>query len=107
MAQSFEVFDGLIDHLPEIPAGSVVTRMIHNSARAKVTVLGFAPGQALTERSPEQPAILEVWRGDGLVVLDGEAYEVGPGSWAYIEAETPHTIQSKSEMVVLLTILKP
>jgi quercetin dioxygenase-like cupin family protein len=106
MALQYEVFDGLNEKLPEIPAGSVVSRRIYHNDQIKVSLLGFAPGQSLSERTPLEPAILEIWRGDGVVVLGDEAFEVGPGSWVYVGAETPHSIQAKSELVILVTLLR-
>ena len=106
MAQAYEVFDGLSQQVPEIPAGSIVSRLVFTNPRLKVSVLGFAPGEKLTEGVPEEAAILEVWRGDGVVTLGDEAYEVGPGSWIFIDVGTPHTIEARGELVCLLTVLR-
>lgn len=138
MARGFEIFDGLASQNPPIPEGSVVSRLILSNEHVKVVLVGFAPGETLSEPRPGQPAIIEVWRGEGLVTIgldrlyeDGandegdddeakddlnfeeppaeqieEVYAIGPGSWVYLDAGTPHTIESKSEMILLLTLLK-
>ena len=104
--QGYEVFDGLAQQVPAIPAGSVVTRMVFANPHVKVMMVGFAPGEKIIEGIPEQPAILEVWRGEGVVTLGEEAFEIGAGSWVYIDAKTPHTIEARSELVCLLTLIR-
>ncbi len=105
MAQSFEVFHGLAEPMLDIPAGSVVNHIIFANDQVQVAMFGFAPGQELVGSFPAHPAIFEIWRGEGVMILDEEAYEIGPGSWVYVDGMTPHTLQARSEMVALVTLL--
>jgi quercetin dioxygenase-like cupin family protein len=111
MTPRYEVFDGLANQMPEIPPGSVASQVIFLNDKVSVVLIGFPPGEELIETQPDRPAILEFWRGDGLVILgseaegDAEAYEVGPGSWVYVDAGTPHQIQARTQMLMLLTLL--
>lgn len=115
--QPFEIFDGLSEQVPPVPLGSVVSRTVFENARVKVVLLGFAQGEAISESSPAHPAIFEVFRGQGQMILDTrrssaedepieEIYLVGTGSWVYVEAGTAHTLQAETELLALLTVLK-
>lgn len=110
MALFYEVVDGLAGQMSDIPPGSIVNRLIFSNRQVEVNLVGFAPGQELSETSPVSAAILEILRGDGHVTLarqfEAEIYEISAGSWIYIERGTPHTIQSRTEMIVLVTVLR-
>jgi len=88
------------------PPDSIVSRQVHADDSVKVTLFGFAAGQELSEHTASKPAILQVIAGQGTFGLGDQVVEVGPGSWVHMAANMPHTVTARSELVLLLTMLK-
>ena len=89
-----------------IPPESIVSRQVHDDAHVKVTLFGFAAGQSLSEHTAAKPAIMQVLAGEGTFGLGRESLAVGPGSWAHMAPQLPHTVTARTPMVMLLTLLK-
>ncbi len=90
----------------EIQPDSIVSRSVHADDLVKVTLFGFAAGQEFSEHTASKPAILQVLAGEGTFGLGDQLVEVGPGSWAHMAANLPHTVTARTPLVLLLTMLK-
>lgn len=101
---NYFVVENLLNHV-EIPKDRSVSITIHNDERAKVVLYGFSGGQELTKHTLAAPAFLEVLQGNARVTLDGEEKELARGSWIYLEANVPHAVYARTDMVMLLTML--
>jgi len=107
MAGEFQIIQDFNSQMEHIPARSVVSRRLISNDRVKITLLGFAPEQKLAEPAPDGAAVLEVRRGNGVVFLEDDVYDIQPGSLIYINSPIPYRLEARSEMVVLITELKP
>lgn len=101
---NYFVVENLINHV-EIPKDGSVSTTIHHDERLKVVLLGFSGGQELTKISLSAPAFLEILEGKARVTLDGEEKELTRGAWIYMEANVPHAVYARTEMVMLQTIM--
>jgi len=89
----------------EIPKDGTLSRTLHRDDRVKVVLFGFAGGQELSQHTASVPAIIEILSGEARVTLDGEEKELSRGSWVFMEANLPHAVYAKSDVVMLLTML--
>jgi quercetin dioxygenase-like cupin family protein len=89
----------------EIPKEGTLSRTIHRDPRVKVVLFGFAGGQELSQHTASVPAVIEIVRGDARVTLDGEEKELSAGSWVFMEANLPHAVYARTDLVMLLTML--
>lgn len=89
----------------EIPKDGTASRTLYDDDRIKILVLGFAGGQELSRHTAPVPAIIHILQGDARLTLDGEEKELSAGSWVYMEANLPHAIYARTDMVMLLTRL--
>ncbi len=105
--QQHTFIENLDDLLPPIPADSIVSRSVHSDELIKVTLFGFAAGQELSEHTASRPALIQFLRGEAGLTLGEEAYRAGPGTWAHLPANLPHSVYAETEVVMLLTLLKP
>jgi quercetin dioxygenase-like cupin family protein len=101
---SYSVIENLINEV-DIPKDGTLSRTIHQDQRVKVVLFGMAGGQELSKHTAAVPAIIEIVRGDARVTLDGEEKELSTGSWVFMEANLPHAIYARSDVVMLLTML--
>ena len=82
-----------------------MSRTIHRDDKVKVVLFGFAGGQELSQHTASVPAMIEILSGEARVTLDGEEKELSRGSWVFMDANLPHAIYARTEVVMLLTML--
>lgn len=101
---NYVAIENLLNEL-EIPKDGTLSRTLHRDDRVKVVLFGFAGGQELSQHTASVPAMIEILSGDARVTLDGEEKELSGGSWVFMEANLPHAVYAKSDVVMLLTML--
>jgi len=89
----------------QIPPDGTPSRTINQDETVKVLVFGFVGGQELSQHTASVPALVQILQGDARVNLDGEEQELSAGSWIYLEANLPHAIYARTDMIMLLTML--
>jgi quercetin dioxygenase-like cupin family protein len=97
--------DNLAEHGP-IPENGILSRTIQADDRSKVVLFVFAPGQELSAHTAPMPATLYFVSGEGTVKLGGETKEIKPGAFAYMPPKLEHAIKARTEVVMLLTMVK-
>lgn len=90
----------------EIPANGALSRVMHSDDQVRVVAFAFDEGQELTEHTATVPAIVQVIRGRMRLTLGAEVTDAGPGAWAHMPANLPHSIFALEPSVMLLTMLK-
>lgn len=101
---NYVAIENLLNEL-EIPKDGTLSRTLHRDDRVKIVLFGFAGGQELSQHTASVPAIIEILSGEARVTLDGEEKELSRGSWIFMEANLPHAVYAKSDVVMLLTML--
>lgn len=96
----------LISQLPEIPADSIVSRTLYSDERLKVVLFGFAPGQELSEHTASQPALIHILDGEATLTLGDDTHDATGGTWVHMTPNLPHSLQAKTAVKMLLTLLK-
>jgi quercetin dioxygenase-like cupin family protein len=91
--------------MPEIPPNGTLSRTVFKNDSLKVVLFGFDAGQELSEHTASSPAILHFLSGEARLSLGGEEQAAHPGSWVYMPAHLPHSIQAHSPVVMLLLLL--
>ena len=104
--QLYTHVDDLLAQMPAIPADSIVSRTLHNDRRIRVILFGFAPGQELTEHTSSMAAVLHFLQGEARLTLGSKTIEAVPGTWAYMEPNLSHSIQARSSVMMMLTLIK-
>lgn len=105
MTQPYLYLPDLNAQLPEIPDDSIISRTVFEGDTVKVILFGFAPGQELSEHTSARPAILHFLSGEAGLVLGEDALEAGPGTWVHMPPNLSHSIDAKTEVVMLLILL--
>ena len=100
----YEVIESLTKSV-DIPKDGTLSRTIHRDDHVKIVLFGFAGGQELSQHTASVPAIIEIVLGDVRVTLDGAEKELSSGSWVFMEANLPHAVYARTDVVMLLTML--
>lgn len=102
----YTLFEDAAALVAQVPAESILSRVIYKDAQVNVTLFSFAAGQALTEHSAGQPAILQILQGEAQITLGEQGYTLGACAWVHMPARLAHSIHATTPLVLLLTLLK-
>jgi len=73
--------------------------------KAKVVVAGLEAGQKVPEH-PESMGVYYFVEGEGVMVVDGERYEVGPGSIVIASQGAVRGVEALTRLVFVATRVK-
>ncbi len=90
----------------EPPSDGTLSRTIYQDERLKVVLFGFAQGQELSEHTASTPAIMHFLQGEARVTLGTDEHDIRSGAWIHMAAQLPHSIRTKTPVVMLLLLLK-
>jgi quercetin dioxygenase-like cupin family protein len=93
-------------HQVETPADGTLSRTIYHDERLKVVLFGFSAGQELSEHTSSTPAIMHFLTGESDVTLGPDKVNANAGTWIHMPAQLPHSIRTKTPVVMLLLLLK-
>lgn len=88
-----------------IPERGILSQTLSDEADVRLVVFSFAAGEELSEHTAARPAIVHVLAGEADIVADGEVHPARAGSWLRMAEGTPHSIRSRSGMVMALYLL--
>ena len=88
------------------PENGTWSRTIHNDNQVKVVLFGFSKGEELSEHTSSMSAILQIIEGDAEIGLGDKSRTVTAGAWIHMQPNLKHSIQAKTPVVMLLTLLK-
>jgi quercetin dioxygenase-like cupin family protein len=100
------VIEDLLKRLPEVPGDAVLSQLLKKDDHMDITLFSFAAGQELTEHTSPYRAIVEVLKGEGSMTLGKEFTQIKCGSWIYMPPDLPHSLKTKTPLVMLLTLVK-
>ena len=90
----------------QVPENGITSRTLYSGDDVKVILFGFDSGQELSEHTASMPALIHILSGQGRLTLGAEEQAASPGTWAYMEANLPHSVVAETPLVMLLTMIK-
>jgi len=88
------------------PANGILSQTLENNERVKVVLFGFAAGQELSAHTAPFPAILTFLKGEAQLRLGADEMKAGEGTYAYMPPLLEHAIKARTDVVMLLTMIK-
>ncbi|MCP4358294.1 MAG: cupin [Chloroflexi bacterium] len=101
----YTLWENLPAILPKVTEETVVSRKVFNGEGGKVTLFGFAAGEELTEHTAALPAILHFLEGEATLTLGQDVSTAVAGTWVYMPAHLPHSIEAHTAVTMLLYLL--
>ena len=89
----------------EAPQDSIVSRTVFKDEDARVILFVFAPGEKLSEHTSSYPAILHFLAGEAALTLGEKKMDAQPGTWVHMAANLPHSVEARTEVRMLLTMI--
>jgi quercetin dioxygenase-like cupin family protein len=98
----------IVDLAKEVdpPEDGILTRTLFNDDDVKAVIFGFGQGEELSEHTASMPAILHFIQGEATLILGDDTVETQPGTWVHMPANLPHSVKTKTPVVMLLLLLK-
>lgn len=89
-----------------IPDDGILTRRLYENEAIRVVLFTLSKGQRLSEHTAATLAFLHFLDGEATVTLGKESFETKPGTWVRMDAGLPHSIVTKSPVVMLFALIK-
>lgn len=105
MAENYTYVHDLRAHT-RITQNGILSQTLQSDERSKVILFGFAAGQELSAHTAPFPAILTFLKGEASLRLGADEKEAAEGTFVYMTPNLEHGIKAKTDVVVLLTMLK-
>lgn len=105
MSEQYTFIDDLGIHV-QVPENGILSRTLQNDDRTKVIVFGFAPGQELSAHTAPYPATLYFVKGEADLKLASDTKSAVAGTFVYMTPNLEHGIRAKTDVVLLLTMVK-
>lgn len=105
MTEDYTLIQDLGGLTSDIPPDSIMSRTFFEDNKVKVIQFGFAQGQELSEHTASKPAIMHFLSGEADVTLGEDAVKAQAGTWIHMPANLPHSIEAKTEVLMLLTLI--
>jgi quercetin dioxygenase-like cupin family protein len=105
MTTPYTIYADLLQQA-ETPADGTLSRTLYQDTRIKVVLFGFSAGQELSEHTASTPAVMHFLAGDSQVTLGPDTVEAKAGTWIHMPPHLPHSIRTKSPVVMVLTLVK-
>ncbi len=103
----YAYIEDLTKSLTQVPQDSILSRTLFRAPDSEVVMFGFAPGQRLSEHTASRPAVIHILQGEAELTLGEDRYQAGPGAWAHMDPGLPHSLQARTHVVMLLTLIGP
>lgn len=89
-----------------VPENGIMSQTLQDGDGTKVILFGFAAGQELSAHTAPYPATLLFLKGEASLKLGSDEQQAGEGTFVYMAANLEHGIQAKTDVVMLLTMIK-
>ncbi|MEA5480247.1 cupin domain-containing protein [Pseudanabaena galeata UHCC 0370] len=85
------------------PTG-IKSKILLEDGNCRYTLMSLSLGKAIAEHTNPRNATVNVIEGQGIFNLAGKEIGMEAGVFIFIPANTPHAIQSSTELTFLLTL---
>ena len=92
--------------LGALAPNAILSQTLVKNDQLEVTLFQFAAGQELSEHTSAFPAVVHILQGEGNMTLGKDLVEIQAGSWAYMPPDLPHSLKTKTPLIMLLTLRK-
>ncbi|MCC7174465.1 MAG: cupin domain-containing protein [Bryobacterales bacterium] len=89
-----------------VPENGILSQTLQNDDRSKIVLFGFTAGQELSAHTAPFPATLTVLKGEAALRLGEDEREAAEGTFVYMTPYLEHGIKAKTDLVLLLTMIK-
>ena len=105
MAEKYTYLQDVRAHT-KVPENGILSQTLQSDERSKVVLFGFAAGQELSAHTAPFPATLAFLKGEATLRLGEDEKEAGEGTFVYMTPYLEHGIKAKTDVIMLLTMIK-
>lgn len=88
----------------EYPPTGIKSKILLEDGNCRYTLMSLSLGKAIAEHTNPRNATVNVIEGQGILTLAGKEISLEAGVFIFIPANTPHALQSSTELTFLLTL---
>jgi quercetin dioxygenase-like cupin family protein len=91
----------------EFVSDGIVSKTLAEGDFGECELFCISSGQALSEHTASRNAAIHFVQGSGRIKLAEEWHDAVPGTWVFMPAGLPHALESKDNLVFVLTLFGP
>ena len=95
-------FDKMVTCKP----GQIESKTLAQEKGVGITLLAFGKGEGVGPHTANGDALIYIHQGVATVTIDGEAQEAVKGQLVLMPGGTPHQVQAKEDMKMLLMVVR-
>ncbi|AUC61145.1 cupin domain protein [Cyanobacterium sp. HL-69] len=88
----------------EYPTTGIKSKILLEDGNCRYTLMCLSSGKKIAEHTNPRNATVNVIEGEGILTLAGKEISLKPGVFIFIPSNTPHAVQSSTELAFLLTL---
>jgi quercetin dioxygenase-like cupin family protein len=85
---------------------AIVSRTLMKNASGSLTFMALAAGQGISPHSAPFDALVQVLEGHVVIIIDQEAFTLGPQEAILMPANIPHAVEAVQPVKFLLVMLR-
>lgn len=105
MADQYILVPDVREHT-RIPENGILSQTLQNDDRSKIVLFGFSAGQELSAHTAPFPATLTFLKGEATLRLGQDEQQAGEGTFIYMAPYLEHGIKARTDVILLLTMIK-
>jgi quercetin dioxygenase-like cupin family protein len=105
MADQYTLIPDLREHT-KVPDNGILSQTLQSDDRSKIVLFAFSAGQELSAHTAPFPATLTFLKGEATLRLGRDEQQAGEGAFVYMAPYLEHGIKAKTDLVLLLTMIK-
>lgn len=86
--------------------GSIVSKMLINTQNGTITVFAFDKNQGLSEHTAPFDAFVQILEGEAQIRIAGVDFILKKDHSIIMPANKPHAVYAKTQMKMMLTMIK-
>ncbi|ATU08106.1 cupin domain-containing protein [Methanohalophilus portucalensis] len=95
-----------LNELMQFPTEGIFSTVLAKSDTYNYTLMCLAGGTDIDEHTSTKTGVVQVLKGKGVFHLYGNEIEMKEGTFIFMPANAPHSLQAQEDLAVLLCLTK-
>lgn len=93
-----------LEKLMQFSAGAILSKVILKSEYFNHTLMCLVKDTSISTHTSSRQATINVLKGTGTFVLNDKNIEMSPGTFIFMEKNTPHSLSASEDLAILLSL---
>lgn len=91
-----------LNEIMQFPAGGIFSKVLVKSKAMNCTLMCLAKGTEIDTHTSTKNGCVQILKGQGQFILNGQKISLAPGIFIYMPANAPHALKASEDLAFLL-----